>query len=177
MDSDDPRADGGRNQGSGANVRETFQGFFSTGSDPEGLKDTHQCTLFITDTELVVGDQGEFELLGGILKELPDQVFKIARKFLADEGSTISYEQATRQGGTKRLDLDDITKIQVERGMPPLGKHMVEIEQGHRRELNVFVGTPESYGEGDETQAFVDALQDAAVHAGGSPIVEEEYDF
>lgn len=175
MGMDEPRADGGTSP----RVRETFHGFFSTGADPEGLFDTHECTIFVTDEELVVGDMGEYQLIGGLGKMLPVEVYKIARSLLADDdASTITFEAATGRSGTRRIALADISGIDVEQGMPPLGKTMVEIDTGSRgRELNVFVGTAKNYGDEAETKAFVDVLETAAREAGGSPVVNHEYDL
>ncbi|PSQ17198.1 hypothetical protein BRD00_08370 [Halobacteriales archaeon QS_8_69_26] len=179
MTTEEPRTDGGTESDDGAGIRATYHGFFSRGSDPEGLMDTHECTVFVTDEELVVGDMGEYRLLGGVVKMLPPEVFKVARKVLADDdASTMSFERATRRSGTRRIPLDEIAQIDLETGIGPLGSTMVEIDRGHAgRELNLFVGTGKSYGDDEQTKEFVDTLEAAAIDAGGSPVVNTEYEL
>lgn len=161
-----------------AQIRDSRHGFFDPHGDIEELIDSYECTIFITDTELVLGNQGEFQPAGGLLELLPEALTGIASKFLTDDDpTTISFDAATSRPGTKRIDLTDISKIETEKGLPPLGKHLVEIEYGSHREMTVFVGTADSYGEKEETEAFVDKLETAATDAGGSPRVTKEYDL
>jgi hypothetical protein len=164
--------------GTEAQIRDSLHGFFDPHGDIEELTDSYECTIFITDTELVLGDQGEFQPAGGLLEVLPEALTGIANKILADdEPTTISFDTAVNRPGTKQIDLTDIIKIEVEKGLPPLGKHLVEIEYGNHREVTVFVGTADSYGEKEETQEFVNKLETAANDAGGSPRVTKEYDI
>ncbi len=164
-------------QGNQPAIRETVHGFFSR-HEPDGLYEMHEGTLFITDQELVAGDQGRYKPMGGLLKVLPEGLAGIVRRFKASgDATTISYGEAENRRGTRRVPLTDIREIEVEKGMPPLGKSLIEVEYGHHKELAIYVGTDKSHGEAEETKAFVEALDAAARDAGGSPIVHEEYDF
>lgn len=167
-----------QNEKEGPTIRNSFHGFFNTSGDEE-LDDMRECTIYITDTELVLGDQGEYEVKGGMFDVLPDPVEGIAEKiFSEDSGETIPYEDALKRSKTKQLELDEIEKIQIEKSMPPKSKHMVELDKEgtFASELNIFIGTATSYGDGDETRTFVDALEAATHDAGGAPIVETEFD-
>lgn len=175
-----PDDQAGRNTGQGTNssqFRGVFHGFFSEYEDEE-LLDMHECTLFVTNSELVIGDQGEYEPLGGVLEALPPIVSKFAIKILADdEPSTIAYQTARNRNRSEQIALTDINRIEIEKGMPPVGKQTVEIERAYGGEISIFIGSAKSYGGKEQTQEFVSTLARAAQDAGGSPIVTDELDI
>jgi len=165
-------------QGGQPRIRQSMHGFFSYDDEIEELHESHECTIFVTDAELLIGDQGAFKPLGGLMELLPGAVAGIANKVLADDQpTTISYDTAVNRPGTKRIPLTNIAEIEVEKGIPPIGKHLVEITHGNGNELAIYIGTADSYGGKEETKAFVDALEAAATDAGGAPRVTQEFDL
>jgi len=156
-------------------VRETFHGFYSTLGRDE-VHEMHECTLFITDEELVIGDQGEYEVLGGIPDKLPEPADKITRKIFADDSAeTIALDTASKRNDTKTISLTDIDEIETEKQLPS-NKQLIEVEY-NINEASIYIGTAKSHGGKDETQAFVSALESAATDAGGAPRVTSEFDL
>ena len=151
-------------------------GFYSE-RGAESVAEMRECTLFLDDGDLLVGDMGEFQVLGGLPELLPDPVAGVVRTVFADDDAeTLDRETARTRRDSERYGLDEITEIEVETGLPPGSKQRVELDHARRGELSVFVGTADEYGGEDETQAFVDALSSAAEDAGGAPRVTSEYD-
>lgn len=162
--------------GGGSNTRYKAHGFYSSWEERD-LDDMHECTVFITDEKLVIGDMGEYEVAGGIPDMLPDPVEGLARKFLADDDpDTLSFDTAQRRRDTDEIELTNITEIETEQELPSR-KQLVEIEQQHGIELSIFIGTGSSYGGKEETQEFVSKLEAAARDAGGAPRVTSDIDF